>query len=53
MERVNFQSIEKKWQSRWENKKLYRDKKSKNFTAWKCSLILLERYIWGTSEITL
>ena len=31
MERVNLQSIEKKWQSRWENKKLYRDKKSKKF----------------------
>ena len=31
MERINFQSIEKKWQSRWENKKLYRDKKSKKF----------------------
>ena len=30
MERFNFQSIEKKWQSKWENKKLYRDKKIKN-----------------------
>ena len=31
MERFNFQSIEKKWQSKWENKKLYRDKKNKKF----------------------
>ena len=31
MERINFQSIEKKWQSKWENKKLYRDKESKKF----------------------
>ena len=28
MERYNFQSIEKKWQSIFETKKIYRDKKS-------------------------
>jgi len=31
MDRFNFQTIEKKWQSKWENKKLYRDKKNKKF----------------------
>jgi leucyl-tRNA synthetase len=31
MERVNFQTIENKWQSTWKNKKLYRTKKEKKF----------------------
>ena len=31
MERVNFQAIEKKWQSNWSGKSLKRDKKSKKF----------------------
>jgi len=31
MERVNFQFIEKKWQSRWQDQKLYREDKSKKF----------------------
>ncbi|MFL2882769.1 MAG: leucine--tRNA ligase [Pelagibacteraceae bacterium] len=31
MERVNFHSIEKKWQSNWNKKKLYRPKSSKKF----------------------
>ena len=31
MERVNFQLIEKKWQSVWEKKKIYREKSSKKF----------------------
>jgi leucyl-tRNA synthetase len=31
MERVNFHSIEKKWQTLWQNKKLYRDPKNKKF----------------------
>ncbi len=31
MERVNFQSIEKKWQLKFSNQKLYREKNSKKF----------------------
>ena len=31
MERVNFQAIEKKWQSNWSGKSLKRDKKNKKF----------------------
>ena len=31
MDRVNFHSIEKKWQSNWDKKKLYRSKKDKKF----------------------
>jgi leucyl-tRNA synthetase len=31
MERVNFQAIEKKWQSNWSGKSLARDKKNKKF----------------------
>ncbi len=31
MDRVNFHSIEKKWQAVWQNKKLYRDVKNKKF----------------------
>ena len=31
MERVNFHVIENKWQVRFKNKKLYRDKNSKKF----------------------
>ena len=31
MERVNFQSIEKKWQTNWLGKSLNRDKKNKKF----------------------
>ena len=31
MERLNFQLIEKKWQSKWQSKKLYRTSKNKKF----------------------
>ena len=31
MERINFQEIEKKWQTKFESKKLYSDKNSKKF----------------------
>ena len=31
MDRVNFHSIEKKWQSNWDKKKLYRSRKDKKF----------------------
>ena len=31
MERVNFQSIEKKWQSIFKDKKLYRSRENKKF----------------------
>ena len=31
MERINFQAIEKKWQNKFKNKKLYSDKNSKKF----------------------
>ena len=31
MDRVNFKTIEKKWQDRWKSKKLYRSKKDKKF----------------------
>ena len=31
MERLNFQAIEKKWQSIFEKEKLYNSKSSKNF----------------------
>ena len=31
MERYNFQSVEKKWQSIFETKQIYRDKKIQNF----------------------
>ena len=30
MDRVNFHSIEKKWQSNWDKKKLYRSRKDRN-----------------------
>ena len=50
MERVNFQVIEKKWQKRFESFNLY-NKEGRNFTAWKCFLILQEKYIWVMLEI--
>ena len=31
MERINFQAIEKKWQNKFKNKKLYSKKNSKKF----------------------
>ena len=35
MERYNFQSIEKKWQSIFETKKIYRDKKNPKFLKYR------------------
>ena len=51
MERVNFQILEEKWQKIWENKKLYRPDKKKNFIVLRCFLTHPEKYIWVTLEI--
>ena len=48
MERINFQEIEK-WQTKFESKKLYSDKNSKNFIVLKCSLIHQEN-TYGTRK---
>ena len=48
MERINFQEIEKKWQTKFESKNFIRIKIQKNFIVLKCSLIHQEKYIWDT-----
>ena len=51
MERYNFKVIEKKWQNFWEKNKSFKtkiNKNKKNFIAWKCFHILLEKFIWAT-----
>ena len=51
MERLNFQAIEKKWQSIFEKEKLYNNKSSKKFYCLKCFLIHQEKFIWVMLEI--
>ena len=46
MERLNFQVIEKKWQSTFEKEKLFHNKDSKNFIVWKCSRIPQVKSTW-------
>ena len=36
MDRINFNSLENKWQNNWKNKKLHRNKKDKKLTFYLC-----------------
>ena len=46
MERLNFQVIEKKWQSIFEKEKLYNKINSKKFYCLEMFPTLQEKYIW-------
>ena len=46
MDRLDFQTIEKKWQEVWKIKIYIDQRKIKNFTASKCFRILQAKFIW-------
>ena len=46
MERINFQAIEKKWQTKFKKKNYIQIKIQKNFTVLKCFLIHQVKFIW-------
>ena len=50
MSRYNFNTIEKKWQEKWNKNSEFKsilDKKKKNFIVQKCFLIHQEEFIWA------
>ena len=51
VDRYNFKTVEEKWQNYWHKNKSFKtdlDKNKKNFTALKCFLIPLVKFIWVT-----